>query len=97
MFAVVLTYTAPLTEVDAALADHVAWLEKQYEDGVLLASGPRNPRTGGVLLVRRTDRARLDELLATDPFAMRGLADYEVVEFYATKTAAELDAVREEI
>ncbi len=87
MFVVTLTYTADLSEIDAALPDHVAWLEEQYAAGVLVASGRRVPRVGGVLLATAADRGDLDRRLATDPFRRRGLAEYEVVEFVASKVA----------
>ncbi|WP_033293796.1 YciI family protein [Amycolatopsis jejuensis] len=95
MFVVVLTYTAPLDEIDRALPDHGEWLARQYEDGHFLASGGRNPRVGGVIITRPMDRGRLDAILATDPFAVQGLATYEVIRFSPTRTAPELRLVNE--
>ena len=48
MFIVLLKYAAPLEQIDYALPDHRAWVEKQYERGLFLASGRQVPRTGGV-------------------------------------------------
>jgi hypothetical protein len=42
-------------------------------------------------------RGKLDALLATDPFAIRKLAKYQVVEFQATRTAPELARVNEAV
>jgi uncharacterized protein YciI len=95
MYVVLLTYTGPLEDIDRALPDHVDWLTRQYEAGYFLASGRRNPRTGGVIIARPMSRLKLDAILATDPFAMGKLAGYEVIEFQATKTAPELASVRE--
>jgi uncharacterized protein YciI len=95
MFVVELTYTVPLERIDAAVADHVAWLDAQYAAGVLLASGRKEPRDGGVLLAVAPDRAALQAALATDPFAIAGLAEYRVTEFLATKTAEALAAYRQ--
>jgi len=95
MYVVLLNYTATLDEIDAALGAHVAWLEKHYAQGNFVASGGRKPRTGGVIIAHRMDRGRLDEILVTDPFAVKGLAEYDVVEFAATKTAPELSAYKE--
>jgi uncharacterized protein YciI len=39
IFVVTLTYQVDLSEVDAALPEHVAWLDQQYADGVFVASG----------------------------------------------------------
>jgi uncharacterized protein YciI len=95
VFVVTLSYTAPIEQVDAHLLEHRAWLDEQYARGVMLASGAKVPRTGGVLLVGGLDRAALDELLAEDPFAKHGVAHYDVVEFTATKTADCLADYRE--
>ena len=94
MYVVTLTYTAPLARIDELLGAHVAWLEQNYDTGVLLASGRRVPRTGGVLLVSGAlPRPELDAVLATDPFAVAGVANYDVVEFVASKTAPGLTAL----
>ncbi|MFF4489289.1 YciI family protein [Streptomyces sp. NPDC001544] len=90
MFVLELTYTAPLEAVDAALEAHVAWLDGQYEKGVFLASGRKNPRDGGVILAVAEDRARIEEIVAGDPFVVAGVCAYRVTEFIATKTAPEL-------
>jgi uncharacterized protein YciI len=86
VFAVILTYTAPLTEIDRHVAGHREWLRAQYDAGRLLVSGPRTPRTGGVLLFATMPRGDLDAVLAEDPFTEHGLADREIVEFRATST-----------
>lgn len=45
------------------------------------------PRDGGVILAANIERDRLDAILASDPFAIRGLASYAVTEFKATRIA----------
>jgi uncharacterized protein YciI len=95
MFVLELTYTAPLDAVDAVLPAHVAWLEKQYEHGVFLASGPKNPRDGGMIIAVAEDRARIEEITAGDPFVTAGVCAYRVTEFAATKTAPALEEYRE--
>ncbi|WP_327720703.1 YciI family protein [Streptomyces sp. NBC_00490] len=95
MFVLELSYTAPLDQVDAVLEAHVAWLDAQYERGVFLASGRKNPRDGGVILAVAGDRARIEEIAATDPFVTAGVCAYRITEFTATKTAPELERYRE--
>lgn len=97
MFVVLLTYTAPIEEVDLALPDHVEWLDRQYERGLFLASGARKPRVGGVIITRPMSQGKLDAILASDPFAVRHLAKYEVIEFSPTKTAPELRLINEAV
>lgn len=95
MFVLELTYTAPIEDVDAVLEAHVAWLDEQYENGVFLASGRKNPRDGGVILAVAEDRARIEEIAASDPFVGAQVCAYRITEFVATKTAPELERYRE--
>ncbi|MFF2080223.1 YciI family protein [Kitasatospora sp. NPDC058162] len=96
MFILELTYTAELARIDEALAEHVAWLEAQYAAGAFLASGRKVPRDGGVIVAVGQDRAAIEALVATDPFARLGLAEYRVTEFVATVTASALQAYRQQ-
>ncbi|MEU6244206.1 YciI family protein [Streptomyces sp. NPDC047024] len=95
MFVLELTYTAPLDAVDAALAAHVSWLDEQYDQGLFLASGRKNPRDGGIILAVGADRAAIEEVVAGDPFVTAGVCEYRVTEFTATKTAPGLERYRE--
>ncbi|MFE3650489.1 YciI family protein [Streptomyces sp. NPDC059101] len=90
MFVLELTYTAPLDRVDAALSDHVAWLEKEYAAGHFIASGRKNPRDGGVILAAGIDHATAEKITAEDPFVRAGVCEYRITEFIATKTAPAL-------
>ena len=94
MFVVTLTYTAPIERIDELIVEHRAWLDRLFEDGVLLASGPQVPRLGGVLLARAGDRAALEQVLTGDPFHREGVAIYDLMEFQPIKTAPELDSLR---
>lgn len=94
MFVITLTYRAGLEEIDAVLPDHVAWLDRQYADGVFVASGRRVPRVGGVILANGVTAAELAERLDRDPFRRRGLADYTVTEFVPSRVAPGFDALR---
>lgn len=85
MFVVLLHYKKPLNEVDHWLAEHRAFLEQGYQQNLFMASGPQNPRTGGVILSQCPDRATLERVLAQDPFQVHGIADYELIEFTAVK------------
>ena len=51
MFIVSITYKAELAEVDFWILDHQVFLDKYYASGHFLASGKKEPRTGGVILV----------------------------------------------
>lgn len=94
MFVVNLTYTAPLAEIDRLRDAHMEWVKAGYADGVFIASGAKRPRTGGVILARGP-REALDVRLAEDPFAKANVADYDVIDFAPTSTAAGLEALKD--
>lgn len=83
---VLLTYVRPLEEVDAQMAAHVAWLEQGFGEGVFLVAGRREPRTGGVIVMRGA-RDAVERVAATDPFVTSGVATAEVVPFHASFAA----------
>jgi uncharacterized protein YciI len=92
MIVAVLSYKVPLETVDLHRQAHIDWLRERYADGTMLASGRQTPPTGGVLLLRG-DRASVQALLAEDPFAVHGVADYALYEFTPTMTAPGLEAL----
>jgi uncharacterized protein YciI len=97
VFIVTLTYLCDLDLIDESLPDHVDWLDRQYADGVFVASGRQVPRRGGVILARGLAREELDRRLALDPFGQRGLASYAITEFLPTRTAAGLELLHEDV
>jgi hypothetical protein len=48
-------------------------------------SGRKNPRTGGIILVRGVDRNELADIIQQDPFFKNGIADYDITEVIPTK------------
>ncbi|MBZ9670518.1 YciI family protein [Mesorhizobium sp. B3-2-1] len=94
MFVVSLNYKVPLTEIDRLAPGHIEWLEACYAEGIFVASGPKRPRTGGIIIAR-CPREVLDARLAADPFAQAGAADYDITEFTARMTAAGLGSFKE--
>jgi uncharacterized protein YciI len=93
VFIIELTYTADLSEIDAHMAEHVAFLKKYYASGNFLISGRKIPRDGGIILAVGESRAQIEELIEEDPFKARGLAEFRVVEFRASQRAISIDAL----
>lgn len=86
MFIIILTYKKPLSEVDTHIPAHRAFLDEGYKNNVLIASGPKVPRTGGVIISHLQNRADVDALIKQDPFYQHGVADYEIIEFNPNKS-----------
>ncbi|WP_337012008.1 YciI family protein [Pantoea sp. AS142] len=85
MYVVFLNYVRPIEEVEVLLAAHIEWLNRYFEAGFFIAAGRKDPRTGGMLLVRDIERERLDAMLAEDPFV--AVAQYEVTKVNVTRAA----------
>jgi uncharacterized protein YciI len=85
-----LTYIAPLDQVDRHVAAHMAWVKQGYDSGMFLASGRKDPRTGGVILARG-ERKAVEAHTATDPFAIAGVATYNITEVVLSRTAPGLE------
>ncbi|MXP38243.1 hypothetical protein GRI59_06395 [Erythromicrobium ramosum] len=81
MFIASLTYTVPIEQVDAVLADHLAWLKAGHEAGHFLAWGPREPRDGGLIFVKAASRTDAEALLMSDPFMLHQLADLTITQW----------------
>jgi len=85
MYVVFLNYIRPVEEVEALLAPHIDWLNRYFAAEVFIAAGRKDPRTGEMLLVRDMERARLDAILAEDPFV--AVAQYEVTKVNVARSA----------
>lgn len=93
MFIVQLTYKAPMSDVDKYLQAHREFLDYYYKQGLLLASGPMKPRTGGIIIALTTDRAMLESILKKDPYCLAEIADYHLIEFTPIKHRDELNDI----
>ncbi|MBA4799863.1 MAG: GTP cyclohydrolase [Rhizobiales bacterium] len=94
MFILSLTYVKPTEEADRLMQPHMDWVNEGYDRGMFLASGRKNPRTGGVILARG-ERAEVEAYVAADPFTIESVALYEVTEVAVTRTAFGLEALKD--
>lgn len=85
MFIILLNYKKDLATVDKYLIEHRAYLDNGYKKGYFVASGPRNPRTGGIIISQLKDRQQLAEIIKADPFSINEIADFEIIEFNPIK------------
>lgn len=83
MYAIaIVRYRKPLDEVLVHIDAHRAYLRSLAEKGVLLASGPFEPRSGGALLLRVPDDGwyeALDAVRDADPFTHARVAEDEIL------------------
>jgi len=85
MFLLNITYIKPIEEIDAVLAPHRVWLEELCQRKVVVVSGPKNPRQGGLILLSVKTRAEAEAIVAADPFTSAGVSSVEIIEFTPVK------------
>ncbi len=90
MFIVHITYLTELEEIEKYTQAHRDFLDMHYQSGQFLASGPKIPRTGGIIVAVGNDKKKLESILEQDPFNTAGVASYEIIEFTAVKSLDEI-------
>lgn len=78
----IVRYRKPLEAILEHLEVHRAYLGTLRDQGLLLASGPLEPRNGGAILLRVPDEdvdGALNRIRDGDPFTQLGLAQYELL------------------
>ena|SRR3990167_5714250 len=93
MFIVQLTYKVPLQEVDKLLSAHRDFLDSYYKKGLLIASGPLKPRTGGIIIAASNDRTTVEAIFSQDPYFLADIAEYNFIEFTPVKHCNELKEI----
>ncbi len=76
MYLMISKYLAPLDEVDRARDEHLAFIAGLEERGLVVSAGRQDPAVGGVVLLAVDTEAEARELIAEDPYVLRGLAEY---------------------
>lgn len=90
MIIATLTYKKPLSEVDKFLSAHVEFLDKFYAQKKFLASGRRENRIGGVIIILSNDLKEAETIIAQDPFHQQEIADYQLTYFEPSKFQDEI-------
>jgi uncharacterized protein YciI len=96
MFIVQLTYKVALNEVEKYQQAHREFLAYYYKLGLILASGPMNPRKGGIIIALTQDREYLESILCKDPYHLAEITDYSLIEFTPVNHRDEIKALIKE-
>lgn len=81
-FVVEIIYTRPFDEVAAVVDEHRAYLQTGYQNGLLLISGPQEPRVGGILVMKADSLATIQSFCNGDPYAQHNVARHRIIEFF---------------
>jgi uncharacterized protein YciI len=90
----IIRYRRPLDEVLTHHPAHRAYLQHLKASGVLVASGPLEPRNGGALLLRVPDDVidkTLNDVRDNDPYTKAGVAQYELLPWNVKTGRDDLD------
>jgi uncharacterized protein YciI len=90
MFIIELIYKVELSQIDANMRPHMAFLKEHYAAGRFLASGRKVPRDGGIILALGDSKEAVEAVVKQDPFVARGLADYRIIEFRLSQRAEKI-------
>ena len=90
-FLIEIKYVVPLEKIDEILPEHRIFLQTGYDKGLLLFSGPRNPRTGGMVAARAESDREIKSFFEKDPYKINNCAEYSFVEFDPVKRQPFLD------
>ncbi len=80
-FVVIISYQAEMEAISAVLPEHRAFLRGGYDQGMLLCSGPQNPRTGGIIIARAETLDAIQDFFMQDPYFLQGVATHQFIEF----------------
>ena len=75
------TITIDKSELQIAIADHLVYLDKGFEEKFILASGPKASEGGGIIIIKGQSLEEIENYLSKDPLKVKGVQDYKIVEF----------------
>ena len=84
-FVIEITYKIPVENLGDLLTRHRAHLQVGYDKGLLLYSGPQEPRIGGIILARSGSIEEIKAFFALDPYVTNKVAGYRFIEFKPVK------------
>ena len=87
LFVIDIDYVVPLDQVQPHIEPHLSFVRAQYDAGVFLMSGPKEPRTGGVVIAAAPDRATIEAIVAQDPFTAANVMRCTITEFKGSNMA----------
>lgn len=76
-----LVYTAPTDRIEPHRAAHMAFIKQCLDEGFILVSGPKVPRTGGTIIAIAKDVEAARARMALDPFVTENLVDLTYTPF----------------
>lgn len=84
-FIIDIIFKIPFEKIEPIVPEHRAFLQTGYDMGLLLYSGPKVPREGGIVAARAESFEEIQKFFAKDPYALHKAADHKIIEFNPVK------------
>jgi uncharacterized protein YciI len=68
-------------EFKKASADHLAYLQKGFDEGFILLSGPKANFEGGFIIIKGQSWEEIENYIAGDPLKILDIQTYKITEF----------------
>jgi len=85
MYIISLTYKVSIDRIESLIQEHNSFLQRYYDSGQFIASGRKEPRTGGIIIANAESKSEIEQIIREDPFHIYQLADYEITAFIPSK------------
>lgn len=95
MFTILARFTEKRPQAQSYAESHDAWVNKNFEDGIILAMGRMTPPDGAVILAKADDKSQLEARIQADPWVAHGIITVEIIEFAPFKTHPALAHLQE--
>lgn len=94
MFIVLLMFSTNKDQAAQFMAEHNAWLERGFAEGVFLLAGSLQPASGGGIVAYHTSLPELEARVNADPFVVAGVVSAEIIEITPAKLNERLAFLR---
>ncbi|MGF1741917.1 hypothetical protein L4C34_12720 [Vibrio profundum] len=94
MYTLIVDLIKPVDEVNKLAKEHGVWVKQQVDRGIFLLAGPKRSGLGGVTLTKSMDKGQLKTLLASDPYLIEDVAEYQIIDFDCKLTAHSLSKLQ---
>ncbi|SDE18556.1 YciI family protein [Kordiimonas lacus] len=80
LFIIDLEYRTSREDALPFMEDHLAFVQKYFDAGTFLASGPKVPLIGGVIIAKAESREALEAIVREDAFHINECCHYSITE-----------------
>ncbi|MPN50642.1 hypothetical protein SDC9_198274 [bioreactor metagenome] len=68
-------------ELQKAIREHLAFLQKGLDEGNILVSGPKVDVGGGIIIMKGESQEEIETYLSKDPLKILRIQEYRILEF----------------